>query len=274
MKAKVLFFSFALFVFYVSTNAQLKKIFSSNQKPIKINLSNELLEISGITSDEKGELFCHNDEQGIIYKLDIISGKITGKIFIGENSLPGDYEDIAYAHGYFYLLRSDGLLLKITKDKLGKNYFQLKTGLSIENNCEGLYFDEESNSLLIACKGDPVSANKKFKEVYKFSLANNKLDKQAFLKISLDKLKKGFGIKDFYPSAITKNKQTNTFYILSAKGKPAIIEIDSSSNILDAILLEAKQHPKPEGLLIMKDKLFISDEGVSGRASISVYSSK
>lgn len=87
-------------------------------------------------------------------------------------------------------------------------------------------------------------------------------------------LKNKYGINGFYPSAITKDPYSKNYFILSAKGKPALIEIDSSNNIKNAVLLDEKRHPKPEGLLFLNGKLLISDEGVSGKASISTYYKK
>jgi len=255
----------------LQTIAQLKNYFSDKVKIQQIKLPNELVEISGITADSKGNFYCLNDEQGIIFQIDINLGKILNKIFLDENALPGDYEDIVVVNDDFYLLRSDGLILKATTKNGKYHYVEIESGLSKANNYEGLYYDSENNSLLIACKEGQSDEVNKVRVVYKYSINEGKTDEKVYLKISLNVLKSKYGIKNFYPSAITKNSNTKTYYILSAKGKPAILEIDSNSRILDAFLLDEKKHPKPEGVVIYGNELIISDEGLKDKGRITIY---
>lgn len=271
IKTSVVIFIAIFFLHNFQTNAQLKNYFPFDKKPKQIFLPDELVEISGITKDKYGNIFCHNDEQGIIYEIDISSGRIINKIIFGNN-ISGDFEDIVFAGNYFYLLRSDGVIFQISLD--WKNFNQFSTGLNEQNDCEGLFYEPETNSLLIACKNKTLSGNKKYKEVYKYNLKKKKLEAKPFLKISLSTLKIKYGINGFYPSSISKDPDSKNYFILSAKGKPALIEIDSSNNIKNAVLLDEKRHPKPEGLLFLNGKLLISDEGVSGKASISTYYKK
>jgi hypothetical protein len=266
---KIIFF--LLIFFFTGDNSQLSYFLNSSNKPIRTKLPDELYEISGLTFDNSGNLFCHNDEEGTLYLVDIKTGTIADKIFPGDEIIYGDFEDVCFHKGIFYLLRSDGKIYIIDKEASKKRPLIIETGLTEKNNCEGLCFDEKNNSLLIACKDFPGKKMKGFRAVYSFSLSKNKLNLNLRFLISLIKLKTDFGINDFYPSAITINKESNTYFILSAKGDPAIIEISESGKVLNAELLDKKNHPKPEGIAFYDNKLFISDEGVNTPAFISVY---
>jgi len=261
-----------LLLFFAGDNSELSHFVNSSNKPFRIKLPNELYEISGITFDDSGNLFCHNDEEGIIYLFDLKTRNIKGKIFLGDKLISGDFEDIGFHGNKFYLLKSDGNIYVADKTNSRNRPTIIGTGLTEKNNCEGLYFDEKNNSFLIACKDFPGKKMKGFRAVYSYSLSKNKLDVNPRFLISLDILKNDFGIDGFNPAAIAKYEESKTYFVLSAKSKPAIIEISEEGKILAAKYLNEKIHPKPEGIFFEKGKMFISDEGVNSPAYISIYS--
>lgn len=266
------FFLFLIFSVGLISNSELSKYFNNSQLPQIILLPNELYEISGITVDDDGNFFGHNDEEGIVYQIDFHSGKILNRIRISEEIIHTDFEDISFVDGKFYLLTSNGNIYSFQQNRNDFSYKIFETGLSEKFNCEGMMYEKKTNSFLIACKDFSGKKLNGFRAVYKFSLQTKKLSSKPFLLIDLRKLKEQFGVSQFHPSAIAYNESSDSYFILSAKGKPAILEISNDSKIIDAILLDTKNHPKSEGILFYQEKLFISDEGVNLPAQISIYS--
>ena len=166
-----------------------------------------LKEISGISNYKKNKIACVQDENANIYIFDIEKGKVTSKFDFGKNN---DYEDIAIVGSNAYVLRSDGTLFMIENfEESQKKAIKIKTSLNNKNNTEGLSFDKNTNSLLIACKDSP-SINKKelfdgFKAIYRFDLKDNRLIENPAYLIDLspiDSLKfKGSAEKHFIKTA-------------------------------------------------------------------------
>lgn len=255
-----------------STNCGQNKIlnnfdFSSGER---IKLSKELNEISGLTFSDDGNLFCHTDEAGIIYQLDISSGKIIKKFFIGESLLKGDFEDITFAKGYFYLVSSSGTILKFTEGKDNEKvpYIKFTTPLSPKNDIEGIIFDGKTNSLLLSCKESPGKKLKSVKAIYRFSLSDNKLINEPYILIEENELN-DFVSSNFRPSAITI-MSNGGFLILGGKSL-GLIEISRQGKIINKIKLN-NYHLQPEGIAISNNGiLVISDEAAGKNPYLTIY---
>ena len=133
-------------------------------------------------------------------------------------------------------------------------------------------YDPQTNSLLIASKNYAGKKNKGKRAVYSFSLQTKIIKKTPRFLISLKELEKKYGIKDFFPSAISRKPETGNFFILSSKGKPAIVEINSLGDFVSGKKLNKRKHPQPEGLAFNKNgDMLISDESVEKSATITIY---
>ena len=254
-----------------STNCGQKKVmnnfdFSGGER---IKLSKELNEISGLTFSDSGNLFCHTDEAGIIYQLNISSGKIIKKFFIGESLLKGDFEDITFANGYFYLVSSSGIILKFQEGKDNEKvpYEKFTTSLNTKNDIEGIVYDKKTNSLLLSCKESPGKKLKNVKAIYRFSLDDNKLINEPYILIKEKELKDF--VPDFKPSAITLMDNGNIL-VLGGKSR-GIIEISREGMIINKIILN-NYHSQPEGIAISeKGNIFISDEAAGENPYLTIY---
>jgi uncharacterized protein YjiK len=252
-----------------------------------VKLSKQLSEISGLTFNDKNELFAHNDEKSLIYQLDYNSGEILKQFKVGQKTQKEDFEGITFANGKFYMVTSNGDLYEFSEGENDEevSYKKYKTFLDNDNDVEGLCCDPKNNSLLLACKGNPGKKYKGNRAVYEFSLNDKKLKKKPrFLlpvedimeKYNLDfvsKLGEFFLIKDntFAPSGIEFNPTTGNFYILSFKGR-MIVEITDDGKIVNQYILNPKQHRQPEGITFSKDnKMIISDEAAGKKPTITVY---
>jgi hypothetical protein len=213
-----------------------------------------LKEISGISFVSENTMACVEDNHGIIYLYDLKKEKIGGNISFDEK---GDYEDIVKAGEDFYVLRSDGMILRL-KDQETESY---QTGLNPENNTEGLCLDKKNNSLLIACKDNPgKQIPKNNKAVYKFSLADPGTSAQLAFNISTDDIALP-DAKDFSPSGIAIHPKSGTIFIISSRGN-ILLETDGSGKILHAEKLYGKLFTQPEGICFNPEgDLFISNEG-------------
>jgi len=126
-----------------------------HQKPSKkLRLPKKLREVSGLASTQSGRLFGHDDEKGVIYEIDTDNGKILKEWLVGSGPLRGDFEDIAIAGEYFYLVASDGTLIRFPEGSADQrvSYRRIDTGLDGVCEVEGLEYDGARGSLLLACK--------------------------------------------------------------------------------------------------------------------------
>ncbi|MFO7446040.1 MAG: SdiA-regulated domain-containing protein [Ignavibacteriaceae bacterium] len=234
-----------------------------------LKLDKRLVEISGLTF-AWDKLFAHDDEQAVIYQLDVKSGKIIKKFYVGNPVLRADFEGISFAEGKFYLITSDGDIYSFSEGRGGTTLPYKKYSTGIRSNIEGLCYDESTNSLLIACKGN-VKDYKGKKVVYSFDLKSKKAGSKPKFTISLKELKDKYGIDNFGPSGIEKNSESGNYFLTSASDR-AIAEISPDGRILSAVKLNKDKHLQPEGISFSPDGLlFISDEGGRGTAALTIY---
>ena len=252
-------------------NSELSKYNFEPKESLVIKLPGELQEISGLTMTDDGRLFGHNDEKGFVYQIDYSNGDIIKKFSLGEKYEREDFEGIAFANNKFYMVTSSGDIYELNEGNDGESvsYNVLKTELKSKNDVEGLCYDPETNSLLLACKGYPGKGFKKKKAVYSFSLDEMKLDDKPRFLINLSEIKKTFN-----PSGIERNPNTGTFFIIAANGN-AIIEISKDGMLIDKKKLSPIIHEQPEGITFAPDKsLIISNEGDFKRGSIVIQKYK
>ncbi len=252
-------------------NSELSKYNFEPKESLVIKLPGELQEISGLTMTDDGRLFGHNDEKGFVYQIDYSNGNVMKKFSLGEKYKREDFEGIAYANKKFYMVVSSGDIYEFNEGNDGESvsYNVLKTELKSKNDVEGLCYDPETNSLLLACKGYPGKGFKKKKAVYSFSLDEMKLDDKPRFLINLSEIKKTFN-----PSGIERNPNTGTFFIIAANGN-AIIEISKDGMLIDKKKLSPIIHEQPEGITFAPDKsLIISNEGDFKRGSIVIQKYK
>jgi uncharacterized protein YjiK len=242
----------------------------------KYFLDNELREISGLALSVDGRLFVHNDEKGVVYELDKENGRIIKKFRIGKETVRGDFEGLAITTRAFYIITSSGKIIEFTEQKNNgySDYRIFDTGLNSDFDVEGLCYDSETYSLLIACKGIAGKNLKVKKAIYSFSLTEKKLLKQPRFLISLDDLKKKYWVKIFSPSGIEIHPSVKTIFVLSSKSK-SVLELSRDGNVLDFRKLNSDFHPQPEGITFLNDRtMVISDEGGDDKAILTFYKNK
>lgn len=138
-----------------------------------------LNEISGMVFMEPNYLLCVQDEEGAVFIYDLETASIEKKIVFTE---PGDFEGIAMKGEKVYVLEANGTLYEIN-DLLGAaSSKKFSTGLTVENDCEGLFYDAKKDRLLVSVKEkDPNS--KDFKGIYALDWASKKIGAGANIQV-------------------------------------------------------------------------------------------
>lgn len=255
----------------LDSNSELSRYELDSQSPNKIDLSAELKEVSGITMTPDGRMFGHNDEKGIIFQIDPSNGNTIKSFKLGDPVVRDDFEDIAYVKDRFYLLKSSGDIYEFREGANGESveYKIHTTDLNHANDVEGLAYDPETNSLLLACKGVSGIADSEDKAIYSFSLDDMKLNPVPRFMLPVNEIKKNFN-----PSGIAKNMKTGTFFVIAANGSE-IIEISKDGAILGRHTLLPSVHEQPEGITFdSNNNLYISNEVKSGKGYIVIYKYK
>ena len=226
-------------------------------------LGRMLREVSGITINARGQLLAHDDEKGVIYRVDAMTGSILSRFRLGRTTVTEDFEDIAVAGDTIVLATSDGRLFLFHEGRDGERveYRVLVTPLTRTNDVEGMCLDPVTGTLLLACKESPGRGYSGKKAVYSYSLSERRLDtRPRFLLDEKTLLKKAAG-RNFKPSAIAWHPVQKTFFILASAGR-SIVEIDAGADILAQVSLDKKTHPQPEGLTFLANgDMIVADEG-------------
>mgnify|MGYP000191191588 CR=1 FL=1 len=254
----------------------------------KFLLENELKEISGLSFGEGYQfIYSINDEEGRIFVLDKEGGEIIEKIPFGKK---GDYEGIELVENSIFVVKSSGTILELDTAKQDVKH-KYNTSLKPSNDVEGLGYNKIDSSLLLACKA-AAGIDKEIKDsraIYKFDLANRKLQEEPFLLISDESIvsfirkhapKREHDLQRAYfkkllkravyfsPSGIAVHPKTNEIYILSAVSKLLLV-VDQSNNIKHFVFLKSKIFAQPEGICFAEDgDMIISNEGAKGAANI------
>ena len=228
----------------------------------KINLPDELLEISGIAfvEGQDEDIYAIQDEQGLLFKYHLSNQKLTYSPF-GKD---GDYEDIGISKTHFFILKSNGSVYSfpITEKDNIQTVVEQKDILP-KGEYEGLFVDKTSNLAYVLCKECRVDKKQSQTTGYVFSIdRDGKFSPKGEFAIPIDELKK-FDPKikkTFKPSALAKKPDSKEWYILSAIDK-ALVVTDENFHIKSITSLDPKLFPQPEGINFdSKSNLYISSE--------------
>lgn len=258
-------------------NSALNNYDIESTSPKILEIDKELMEISGITFTKDNRLFAHGDEEADVYELDPATGKILKTFKLGAViAIKGDFEDIAAVNEKFYMIEANGKIYEFPEGGDGESvdFKTYKTSLSSKNDVEGLCFDSETMSLLLACKELGGADLGKDKAVYTFSLSNNTLNEKPRFVIPQKEIKNNTEEGKFNPSGITRNPVTGTFFIIAARGN-TIIELSKTGEILGQKNLPESIHAQAEGIAFKSDgTLYISNEGRGKVPTIVIYEMK
>lgn len=247
------------------TSIQQPVPFNISKPEIKIELSKELKEISGLTWFNTNQLGVVQDESGIFYMLNSTTGEIQDKI---KFSLPGDFEGVERVGDCVYTLTSSGTLFYFDIHNPSE-VKRIETPLTWKNDAEGLAYDAQSNNLWILCKESGSAKDSKFKgkSIFTLNVENHRFSNEPLVTIKKKDIEKFIKIEKFKPSGLAIDPLTNNIYIIASVGKLLLV-LDSELKIINVTSLPSKIYSQPEGICFSpKGDLYISNEGKDKKAN-------
>ena len=242
----------------------------------RVELPNELKEISGIEVLSENQVLAIQDEAGTLYRVDVRQGTIIDRQDFEKDR---DYEDLCLVDDVVYILERDGDLYSTLLYVEGDTAKKYETAFTYRNDTESMCYDRKRNAILIAPKqgspqGDTLDNN--VQGVYSFDLRTKELSLDPVFTVAEREIGNiiGNGGKphNFKPSALAIHPRSGNLYILASVGKTLIV-LGEDNRILHVELLDPELFPQPEGLAFSDEgHLLISSEGVLGAASISRFS--
>lgn len=230
-------------------------------KPEKFALPADLHEISGLTfSLQSDTILAVEDENGSIYRF------VYGQKTVNQSKFAqkGDYEGITLNQNYIIVLRSDGRLFTIAQKDSGSNEIPAVKewkDLIPKEEYESIAYDPQDGLIYVLCKKCSSDSKKQQTSVYIFELsADGRIKLTGTTSIGLKQTPE-LKNKNFRPSALARNPQTEEWYILSSVNKLLVIS-DKNWRIKSAYPLDPGLFNQPEGIAFDNDNnLYISNEG-------------
>ncbi len=245
----------------------------TEESAVQWKLHKRLREISGLGTTADGRVWGHDDELGIIYEIDYSEGKVVKVFAFGLETPVADFEGIAWAHGKFYLVDSDGRIYEGSEgdndERVLYNTYETRIGVACE--VEGLEYEPEENVLLLLCKRPRVEALRDHMAIFRWSLDQRAITPDTTL-VPLNALAVDPDEEDsFRPSGIARNPATGTYFVISAQ-RNAIAEVTLQGEVLGVEVLPKKLHRQVEGITFASgNTLLLADEGGNKRARLTLY---
>jgi uncharacterized protein YjiK len=236
-----------------------------------VRLPRALDEVSGLTFDDEGRLWAHDDEQARIYRLDPASGEVLSSFDVGR-SVNGDWEGLAWAEGSLYLVDSDGVLLQFSPPVAAgtADYRWIGTGLGRHCEIEGLGYEPARRLLLMGCKTPRQRELRDHVVLVSYSLARREAETRARVMTPMEEFRT-FRLPDddFRAAAVEVHPRSGTILVASAQDA-TIVELSTDGVPLGARALGERVLPQLEGLAVAPDgTLFLASEADGGRALLA-----
>lgn len=237
--------------------------------PVVYNMHKSLIEISGIAFDNSNNdtVFAEQDEEGAVYMLHLNNKmKYLGKSVFRTH---GDFEDITICNNQVIMLQSDGTMFIFPLNEVDSkkiNSVQKWEGLLPPGEYESIYANDQSNKVYVLCKNCKIDRQSGFNQIsgYIFTLGSSGLLQFAGnFNIQSKEIARHAGVPSirFKSSAITYNKWTSEWYILSSVNKMLVITNDKW-RVKNVYHLDPRLYIQPEGITFdNRRNLYISSEG-------------
>jgi hypothetical protein len=250
-------------------------------------LPSTLHEVSAIVAVDERTLACVQDEAGALFFVDLLGERPARAAVFGE---PGDYEGLARVGEQWWVLRSDGELLRLgggDRDLHVEARFRLQTG---HRDFEGLCHDAANGCLLVLPK-DRAGTGKAARHrrvVYGFDLKSLQLRAAPELEFDLQDLVERADAKGItLPKKTTPKGKVradvgllgsellvvpgSTDLLLLSAVDNLLLRIDRAGQPIAAWQLDPEKLPQPEGLAVLPDgRLLVASEGAKGTPVVCV----
>jgi hypothetical protein len=262
--------------------------FDLSQPTRSFELPDELHELSAITVVDGHSIACVQDEKGVLFWFDLGQGRVTAAQRFGEH---GDYEGLARADPEYYVLRRDGLLLRLGQDgKHLRTLAETPLGLPVPE-IEGICKDPRGDRLLIAPKefGKVSKERRDERPLFAFDLVTQRASPEPVMTISIAAVEAAalrLGVELpmrstpkgkeriellLHFSDLAVRPATGDVFLLSSVDHLLLVVSPTGAvrfvHHLDEVLL-----PQPESIAFLPDgDLLLGSEGASGKAALCRY---
>ncbi len=249
----------------------------------------ELLEVSALTDVDDLTLACLHDEAAMLYLFDLRQGVIARRFSFGH---PGDMEGLTRVGDQYFALRSDGLVYRLSlKDDAVQLLDTFRLALS-NRNIEGLGYDERFDRVLVSPKDIPKGSPelRDVRVIHAFDARTGEVLPEPVLTLSINTLidqarAKGLTVPmrttdngrevpalKLRFSSVAVDSRSDLIYLLSAVDRMVLV-VDRQGDLVYLEQLDARAHPKPEGITFLPaGDLLISNEGKGTAPSIVRFS--
>lgn len=250
-------------------------------------LPDDLKEISAIAAADDHTLACVQDEKGSLFFFDLDQGRIVRRAKFGPR---GDYEGLAKVGDDYWVLRSDGVLLRLAAAADRYEIAEtLATGLPVEE-FEGLAVDRAANRFVLAPKSlTKETEERELRPLFAFDLATRQAAKEPLITLHLDELLEAARLQGIaVPTRISKrgkekpfvrllfaevavHPETGDLWLLSA-GDRALLVVDRNGQLRGMHFFSTVEMPQPEAATFLPNgNLVLGSEGAGGPAVLRVY---
>ena len=229
----------------------------------------KIKEISGLDWDGVNNVFvAHNDESGKLFLLDRDSKAIKEEFSFGGK---GDYEDIALVKQVAYVLKSDGVITRVSRDsaQVMKGVEVGKLTLEGSVDFETMYYDSARHALVLICKNCKVDDNSGV-SAYAFYIDSVGFDNKPLYTIDAAKIEELSPKKTskFQPSGARINPKLKKLFIISSAANQLVVA-DLDGKVESVHWLTPKLFKQPEGITFNRSgDMYISNEGVTSQGTI------
>lgn len=228
----------------------------------RVELPDRIREVSGVAGVEDGTMLAHDDEYGVVYRVETSRGRILG-VFPIAGAPVGDFEGIAVWGSTVAVITSDGKLYVMNNPRAGvANPARItETGVGRFCEIEGLAFEFGGETLLLACKIPRVGRLRGLVTIFRWSLKHRAFADPAEITIPLRALTGSIKARNFRPSSLDRDPVSGHLLVLSSMDQ-AIAELGTDGKVIQVRKLPRGIHRQPEGVTVLIDgTLVISDEG-------------
>ena len=239
-------------------------------KPVsRWGLPSALAEVSGLTVGRDGHLLAHGDERGLVLELDQNTGKLLKRIQLKGNPRD-DFEGIAASGRSVVLMTSAGrlYLFELPGDSGEVAFRRVDTGLGKSCELEGLSWDTRKDELLLPCKNGRTAGTQAGLTVFRWSLG--KAAPAAPVQVAAAALSRAVGTPQVNLTAVEVDPVTGNLMLLASR-PTVLITVTPDGRIVGVARLRSNIHPRPEGLAVTRDAVYIGDEGMGQRGTLARY---
>lgn len=236
----------------------------------RYELPGRLREASGLAWADEGVLYVHDDERGVVYRVDPQTGRADRGFRAGNPVVHDDFEGIAVADGRVFLVSSRGLLYELRAAPEGETspVRVSDTGLGPECEVEGLTYLASSRMLALVCKS--LRSGAREIRIHRLPLDPG-VPAPPVLRVPFEALEAYDVSHGVHPSGLDVDPATGTYVLLAAR-EERMLEVDTAGRVLAVVKLRHHRHPQAEGITFSPDgRLFIADEGQGRHAHLTAY---